>query len=177
MPETLRQLLTEGGDDQAAEPGPFPSFARLLPSRGTPGGDSALSWTLDIEARRARARDEMAPHLAEAESQRSQAIHWRTRAAALRRDKTQAAELAEALAQLAVREREAREAQARADAIDAAVFDLKAVNPNARGGQDNRSPEAVLAAIAGHQRTIDAALSRLDRLLKEPDSSPDPGSL
>ena len=53
----------------------------------------------------------------------------------------------------------------------------KAVNPNARGGQDSRSPEAVLTAIAGYQRTIDAALSRSNRLLKDPDSGPDHGSL
>ena len=110
----------------------------------------------------------MAPHLAEAERRRPQATHWRSRAATLRRDKAPASELGAALAQLAAADREAREAQARADAIDAAAFDLKAVNPCARGGQDRRSPESVLAAIAAHQRTIDSALARLGQLVGEP---------
>ena len=142
---------------------------RLLPARGTPAADSGLSWTLDIEARREQAREAMAPHLAEAERRRAQAIHWRAKAAALRWDKAPELELTAALAHLAAAEREAREAQTRADAIDAAVFDLKAVNPRARGGQDRRSPEAVLSAIAAHQRTIDTALARLGNLLADPD--------
>ncbi len=56
--------------DWANQPGhagrPFPTFARLLAQRGTAGADSALSWTVDFAARRAAAREAMAPHLAEA---------------------------------------------------------------------------------------------------------------
>jgi len=111
----------------------------------------------------------MAPHLAEAERQRSAAIQRRARLAALRKDKAPEAEQAAALAELAAAEREGREAQARADAIDAAVFDLKAVNPRSRADLDNRSPEQVLAAIAAHQRSIDAALARLGLLLSVPE--------
>jgi type I restriction enzyme M protein len=181
LPASLLQLLAEEAIEPHADPGPlpgttdqevgapFPSFARLLPTRGTPAADSGLSWTLDIETRRDQARAAMAPHLAEAERRRAQAIHWRAKAAALRRDKTQGLELAATLAHLADAEREAREAQTRADAIDAAVFDLKAVNPRARGGQDSRSPEAVLTVIAAHQRTIDSALTRLAGLLTDSD--------
>jgi type I restriction enzyme M protein len=171
LPTSLPQLLADTESEQNGEYAPFPSFSRLLPVRGTPEGESPLSWTLDVEARRAEAREAMAPHLKEAERQRSQAIHWRTRVSALRRDKSQESELETALRHLPAAEREAREAQTRADAIDAAVFDLKAVNPRARADRDMRGPEQVLAAIAEHQRIIDSALRRLKRLLEQPASS------
>jgi type I restriction enzyme M protein len=169
LPAFLVQLLGEPAAESDGEPGSFPSFARLLPIRGTPGADGPLSWTLDIAARRAQARDEMAPHLAEAERQRSAAIQRRARLAALCKDKAPEVEQAAALAELAAAEREGREAQARADAIDAAVFDLKAVNPRSRADLHDRSPEQVLAAIAAHQRSIDAALARLGLLLSVPE--------
>jgi type I restriction enzyme M protein len=170
LPAALREPLAESATAPDGEPGPMPSFARLLPARGTPRGVGPLSWTIDISARRAKAREEMAPHLAEAERHKLEAVSRRARLAALRRAKAPEAEQAEALAELAAAEREAREAQARADAIDAAVYDLKAVNPHARAGLDNRTPEQVLAAIAAHQRTIDSALGRLARLLAEPEA-------
>lgn len=174
LPASLLQLIAESEPD--GESSPFPSFARLLPVRGTPAGESPLSWTLDVEARRAKAREAMAPHLKEAERQRSQAIHWRTRVSALRREKAADAELEAALRYLSAAEREAREAQARADAIDAAVFDLKAVNPRARSDRDLRSPQQILSAIAAHQLTIDSALERLKRLLDQSESD-DSGAL
>ena len=59
----------------------------------------------------------------------------------------------------------AREAQTRAAAIDAAAFDLKAVNPNARVMQDLRTPAELLAAITAHGRDVTAALDRLRGLV------------
>ncbi len=50
-------------------------------------------------------------------------------------------------------EKAAREAQAKADAIDAAVFDLKAVNPNAVVKIDRRTPEEVIQSIAAQERS------------------------
>lgn len=69
---------------------------------------------------------------------------------------------------IAVAEKAAREAQAKADAIDAAVFDLKAVNPRARVERDIRTPAQILDAIAGHGQDVDAALAKLRQLLKIP---------
>jgi len=64
-------------------------------------------------------------------------------------------------------EKAARDAQTRADAIDAAVYDLKAVNPRARVVRDTRTPAEIIESIAAHGRAVDAALARLSTLLAE----------
>lgn len=71
---------------------------------------------------------------------------------------------------LAACDRALRDAQARAAAIDAATFDLKAVNAHARVERDERTPTQVLAAIAGHGVAVDAALARLQALLATDDA-------
>ena len=155
--------------DWANQPGhvgqPFPTFARLLAQRGTAGADSALSWTVDFAARRAAAREAMAPHLAEAARLQARGVELREQLAASRRarvDDAVAAPLREALAAC---ERALREAQARASAIDAATFDLKAVNPHARVERDERTPAQVLGAIQAHGAAVESALARLQALL------------
>ncbi len=77
-------------------------------------------------------------------------------------DDAVAAPLREALAAC---ERALREAQARASAIDAATFDLKAVNPHARVERDERTPAQVLGAIQAHGAAVESALARLQALL------------
>ena len=52
-----------------------------------------------------------------------------------------------------------------AAAIDAASFDLKAVNPNVRATQDTRTPAEILNAIEQHGQTVASALGRLRELL------------
>lgn len=145
---------------------PFPSFARLLAKRGEAQADSDYSWTVDFAARRAQAQADKAPHEAEAARCREQAVALRERLAELRKAKADdAALLAAQQAQLAT-EKAAREAQARAAAIDAASFDLKAVNPNARDTRDTRSPEEVLTAIETHGAVVAKALEKLRALMR-----------
>ncbi|MEN9368965.1 MAG: hypothetical protein RL489_3323 [Pseudomonadota bacterium] len=54
---------------------------------------------------------------------------------------------------------------ARAAAIDAAAFDLKAVNPNMRTTQDNRTPAEILDTIERHGQAVGEALARLRGLM------------
>lgn len=68
--------------------------------------------------------------------------------------------------ELLTTEKAIREAQARADAIDAATFDLKAVNPRARVERDLRSPAEILDSIARHGQVVEEALQRLRELTK-----------
>ena len=63
-------------------------------------------------------------------------------------------------------EKAAREAQAKADSLDAAVFDLKAVNPNAVVKTDTRTPEEVIQSISNQGAIIEQALERLRILLQ-----------
>jgi len=64
------------------------------------------------------------------------------------------------------KDKAARELEARAAAIDAAVFDLKAVNPNAVATVDERTPAEIIASIDAQGRIVTQALGRLRALLK-----------
>ena len=140
---------------------PFPTFARLLADRTTPKAESDFSWIVDFAARRAKAREDMEPHLAEVEHLKNVAVALKDKISALKKAKSKSDELTTCREQLSATERAGREAQAKADAIDAATFDLKAVNPRARVERDTRTPGEILDAIAAYSRTIEAALTRL----------------
>ena len=68
-------------------------------------------------------------------------------------------------------EKSARESQAAADLIDAATFDLKAVNPRARVVRDERSPVEIIDAIEKYGRGVDEALWRLRQLFTQSTAS------
>ncbi len=53
--------------------------------------------------------------------------------------------------------------------IEAQNFDLKAVNPNAKAVEDQRTPEELLDQIESRGREVDAAIAKLRRLLAAPD--------
>lgn len=143
----------------------FPTFARLQASRGTASAESDFSWTVDFAARRAAAREAMRPHGDEAAAQRAKLVHLKEQYAQLRRNKA-GDDALDACRELQARaERAAREAQARADAIDAACYDLKAVNPRARDDRDRRSPDEILQSIDMHAKEVGLALDELRRSL------------
>ena len=148
---------------------PFPTFARLLAQRGTPAAESDFSWSADFTARRAKAREEMAPHLAEVERLKTEAVILKDQIAALKKANADDDVLAECREQLSAVEKAARDSQATADTIDVATFDLKAVNPRARVERDVRTPGEILDVIAEHGRTVDAALARLRLSIGLPD--------
>lgn len=54
----------------------------------------------------------------------------------------------------------------KAQAIEDAVYDLKAVNPREKKVTDTRTPAQLLEAIADKGREVDAALQRLRSLLE-----------
>ncbi|MDE3052164.1 MAG: N-6 DNA methylase, partial [Nitrospirota bacterium] len=139
----------------------FPTFARLLAQRDTAEGESDFSWSVDFTARRAKAREDMAPHLAEVEKQKKESVSLKDKIAALKRAKGSERAVEACRDELAVVEKASREAQAKADAIDAATFDLKAVNPRARVIRDTRSAVEILTSIEQEGQKVQAALSLL----------------
>ncbi|MGH8190084.1 MAG: N-6 DNA methylase, partial [Rhodanobacteraceae bacterium] len=145
----------------------FPTFARLLAHRGTSDADSDFSWTVDFAARRDEAREAMAPHLTEAQAQREKLVRLKEQHARLRRGGADRDAL-DACRQLQMRaEKAAREAQAKADVIDAACYDLKAVNPRARDERDTRTALEILESIATHGKAVEQALAKLRKLLDD----------
>jgi len=142
----------------------FDKFFELLAQRGTEAAETDFSWTLDFAARRAQAQADAAPHRREAESQRERAASLREEAKSLRKaDDLDGAE--KSLQSSMESERTAREASAKAQAIDDAVFDLKAVNPREKKSEDQRTPLQLLTAIDVKGREVDEALSRLRTIL------------
>ena len=142
----------------------FEAFFALLPQRGTPAAETAHSWTLDFAERRHRAAAEATPHRREADAQREKALGLREQAKLLRKAGKDAR--ADRLLVAAVdADRASREAASKAQGIEDAVFDLKAVNPSEKKAGDERSPSQLLDAIAAKGREVDAALVSLRALL------------
>ena len=158
-------LITDWSEMEESVGKPFPTLARLLGERGTPAAESDFSWSVDFTARRNKARDDMAPHLAVVEEQKTRTVVLKDRLAALRRADADASELKACRAEIAATEKAGREAQSKADAIDAAVYDLKAVNPRAVTDQETRTTEEIIDSIEMHERTIRDALARLRALV------------
>jgi hypothetical protein len=79
----------------------------------------------------------------------------------LRKSKATEREQAGVREAILVAEKAARDAQGKADAIDASVYDLKAVNPRVRVVRDERTPMQIMEAIAAHGQAVEQALARL----------------
>jgi type I restriction enzyme M protein len=158
-------LVAEWHEDEAGAGTPFPSYARLLPRRGTPHGESRFSWTVDFAARRAKARVEMQPLLEEAAAIKAEVVDGKEQLKRLKKEKADPKEL-NALSEL-IREQEkaAKDLETKAAAIDATVFDLKAVNPNGVTKVDERTPQEIIASIEQQGRIVSEALTRLTAIL------------
>ncbi len=158
-------LVAEWQEDEANDGKPFPSYASLLPKRGTPQGESRYSWTIDFAARRARAREEMQPLLDEAAGIKAEVVDLKEQLRRLKKEKADKEALSALIEQIREKEMAAKELETKAANIDAAVFDLKAVNPNAVTRVDERTPQEIIGSIEQQGRIVSAALARLATLL------------
>src|SRR5207302_434552 len=121
----------------------FANLFELLDKRGTPEAETEHSWTVDFATRRREAAEEAAPHRREADAQREKATTLREEAKAHRKANKQ--NLADRLQpEIEVAERRARDASAKGQAIEDAVYDLKAVNPREKKVTDARTPAELL---------------------------------
>jgi type I restriction enzyme M protein len=135
----------------------FEDLFKLLPKRG----DSNRSWTVDFIARREQAARDAAPFKTEADRLRRQIDELKEQ----RKERKRTGAKDKALAEIDTRIGEAataqREAINRATAIEAAVYDLKAVNPTATSTADARTLGQLLEVIDAEGRMVNAALCRL----------------
>jgi type I restriction enzyme M protein len=158
-------LVADWQADEANAGKPFPSYARMLAHRGAPEGESRYSWTTDFAARRAKAREEIRPLLDEAKAIREKIVSQREELRRRKKDKADDDKIAKLEANIREKEKAERELTAQADAIDAATFDLKAVNPNAVTQTDDRTPGEIIASIEAQAAIVRAALARLNTLM------------
>jgi type I restriction enzyme M protein len=141
--------------------------------------DSDRSWTVDIAARRRAAKTQSDQLRAEADGIDTRAKTARdalkTERAAHTPDRERVTNLELEIRALEV---QARELRAKAQAIDDAVYDLKAVNPNARAVVDERTPADLLEVIHARGLEVNAALEALRAITPEASverARPDPG--
>jgi type I restriction enzyme M protein len=158
-------LTAEWVEDEANTGKPFPSYARMLQQHGKPEGDSRYSWTIDFNARRAKARAEMQPLLDEAAQIKASVVDLKEQLKRRKKDKADDVELAALDAQIKENEKSVRDLETKAADIDAAVFDLKAVNPNAVANVDTRTAQQIIDNIAEQGRIVSKALANLHDLM------------
>ena len=132
----------------------FEDFFKRMPKRE----ESEKSWTVDLVQRRKDALKESAPlrKQAESKSRKADAIKVQLIAMTKGTDDYKVLEMQEGELR-----RDARELMNRAQAIDNAVYDLKAVNPNSIVEEDTRTPEDLLNIIEEKGREVAEALSAL----------------
>lgn len=169
--DTLPAILT--ADWQADEKNagkPFPSYARMLQHHGQAEGVSRYSWTVDFAARRTKAREEMQPLLDKAAGIKASVVDLKERLKQLKKDKANKKQIEALDAEIREQEKAARNLEAEAAAIDAAVFDLKAVNPSAVAVVDERTPGEIIECIKKQGRVVADALARLNKLMARPEA-------
>jgi type I restriction enzyme M protein len=137
----------------------FDDFFQLLPERG----DSERSWTVDIVARRQDAKRQADPLREKAQPLTAEATELRAQIKELKKQNTPEAQakIAELNITVSALEAEARELTNKAQAIEDAVYDLKAVNPNAKSVEDTRTPDELLDFIELKGREVAEALAQL----------------
>ena len=144
---------------------PFPSYARLLSQRGTPAADSRYSWTVDFMARRAKAREEMRPLLERAAEIETEVVDLKEKLKRLKKLKGPNSDVAALINGINEKEKEVRDLEGQVAAIDAAVFDLKEVNPSTVARFDDRSPSEIIKSIHEQGCVVTEALARLAALV------------
>ncbi len=137
----------------------FEDFFRLLPERA----DSERSWTVDITARRQEAKRQADPLREKAQPLTAEATNLRAQIKELKKQNTPdaRAKVDELSIKASTFEAEARELNNKAQAIEDAVYDLKAVNPNAKSVEDTRTPDELLDFIEAKGREVAKALAAL----------------
>lgn len=148
--------------------GQFDKFFELLPARA----DSEKSWTIDFATNLQAALQEAQPFREKAAEARDLADRIDDDLVALRKaeqprteQQRKQIELTETRLKAALRD--ARDAEAKATAIENAVYDLKAVNPNRRVEEDKRTPAEIISEIEARGLEADTALSRLRSLITQ----------
>ena len=124
--------------------------------------DSERAWSIDLVQRKASAFADAQPFKDNARAKAQMAEQVKDRLSELKRAKPRDdATIAEVEAKLTVLTKESREAASKAESIENAVYDLKAINPNRKADVDTRTPAQLLELIEIKGRQVSAALAVL----------------
>ncbi|MFZ4778085.1 MAG: N-6 DNA methylase [Terrimicrobiaceae bacterium] len=136
-------------------------FFDLHPKRGV----SERSWTIDIAARR-RASTAQADKLrATADGPKADLSRAEEELSCLKSSKSDAGKLEAAKSRVYDLEKEIRGIISKAQSIEDAAFDLKAVNPNSKSEEDSRTPAELLQFVEVKNTEVQDILARLKMML------------
>lgn len=136
----------------------FDEFFQLLPERG----DSEKSWTIDFAARREIARKQAEPFKQKVRELENESYKTKEKVKQLKQQSPQNKDkINELQTKVADIDLQARENRAKAESIENAIYDIKAVNPNAKDTTDKRTPIELLEFIAEKSNEVQLALDRL----------------
>ncbi len=103
------------------------------------------------------------------DKEKAEVVNLKVELKGRKKDKTTTQKkLAVLKAQVREKDKAARDLENQADAIEAAVFDLKAVNPHAVVQVDQRTPVQIIQSIQQQGQILAEALARLHGLLLDP---------
>lgn len=137
-------------------------FYDLLKTRG----ESDWSWNIDFGSRRDTALAAREPLDTEAAELRAKLETKQSDLRQKRKGNASEKALLKLEDEISALDRQVRDLDAKAQDIEWAIYDLKAVNPRAKREEDNRTAADLLASIDLKGKEADAALAELARLLK-----------
>jgi len=139
----------------------FKEFFELLPKRS----DSEKSWSVDFTARRRQATEDAKPHRKTEAEKKAEASSLKMKLSALKKEKPRNKEAIEqAKAEYKEATKAAKLAAKKAQDIEDAVYDLKAVNPNKKPIIDTRTPAEIMDQIEEKGREVAKAIAELRAL-------------
>lgn len=160
LPATLTHEWLE---DENVKDEPFPTYAKMLATKS----ESRYSWTIDFAARRAEAWEKMQQFKERVAELREENIPLKEQLKVFKKEKKDKEEI-EALEEKIIGiEKEIKEQENIIADIDAKVFDLKAVNPNAVVKVDTRTTLEVIENIETQSKIVKDAMSKLKMLLNQ----------
>jgi len=155
-------LTYEWLEDENLKNEPFPTYAKMLATKG----ESRYSWTVDFAARRADAWERMQPHKKKVAELREENIPLKEKLKVYKKAKKGKEEITALEARISDIEKEIKEQENLIADIDAKVFDLKAVNPNAVTKVDTRTSWEVIVNIEAQTKIVAEAMNKLKFALK-----------
>lgn len=160
LPLTLTSSWME---DEEVKNDPFPTYAKMLSSKK----ESRYSWNIDFAERRAKAKEEMQPYKEKVAILKEEILALKERLKALKKGKKEQDKITALILEINEKEKSVREKEAIISDIDAKVFDLKAVNPNAVLKIDTRTSMEVIESIEEHGKIVVNAMNKLKELLQD----------
>ena len=154
-------LTAEWLNDKNVKDQPFPTYAKMLVTKG----ESRYSWTIDFAARRMEAREKMQPYKDRVAQLQEEKIPLKEQLKVFKKQKKDKSEIEVLEEKISGIEKEIKEQEAIIADIDAKVFDLKAVNPNAVVKIDTRTTLEVIENIETQNEIVREAMAKLKKCL------------